>query len=511
MLPDTGILERMFDRWGATLVDVGAGTVGSPRLDPLALSPGPGLAAALERVDPRRLQLAARIDLLRAWARLESWVAAGKARAIADVAALGVVELPADAADGVDPTGSQPLDAGAELVATALRISPRAAQSEVGWAKVLTGSCHATFDVLAAGAISPKAARVVCEETVALDDELVVRIQDRVLAAAPAQTPQQLRRSVRRAVAVLAPREQLARCERELAGRSVTLTPASFGMAYLEAYLPAGQAQALYCVLTETAHATKDRDLRVARDAGFSAADVGLAPLDAYRADALIQLGQQAAHELAASGADPGRWQAHIVLDAVTALGLADNPAELRGYGPIPGPIARRLAAEAVWTRWITEEGASKLLDAGRRRYVPSPALRELILARDQHCRFPGCEQPAHRCDLDHAQPWDSGGETSPANLGALCRRHHRIKTHCDWKITQSNADGSCTWQTPTGQQIQVQPEPVLASTEPVPAPPEPILARMRAGPQAPLRSHRQHGDGEDPGEDPGDGDDPPF
>lgn len=446
-------------------------------MDWAGLPPGPVLAAALNSVVPSRLELADRIDLLRAWTRLESWVAAGKIRAMTEVAALGVVDMPAD-----DP-GSPPLDGGAELVATALRISPRAAQSQIGWARVLTASCPATFALLATGAICPQAARVICEETTALDDRLVARIEERVLGTAPGQTPQQLRRSVRRAIAALAPRELIDRCEREVAGRSVTLTPASFGMAFLEAYLPAPEAQALYGVLTETAYAAKDRDLRASRQAGLVTGDTrgttgdavtvestALAPLDAYRADALIRLGTHGARELADSGMDPARWQAQIVIDLPTALGLADNPAELRGYGSIAGPLARILAAEAPWRRWISEDRSGRLIDVGRRRYIPSPALRQFIQARDQRCRFPGCEQPAHRCDLDHATPWDNAGETTRANLGALCRRHHRLKTHCDWQIIESRPDGSCTWRTPSDEIIRVEPEPVLAKTTLAPA-----------------------------------------
>lgn len=468
----TGRIEHMFDTRGKVDSDGGvAGGIGSATLDPLALPPGPALAAALAGVDPARLDLDDRIDLLRAWSRLESWVAAGKARAMAKVAALGVDEA---TDEGLRWRG---LDVGAEVVATALRISPRAAQSQVAWASVLTESCPATLDALSAGAISPKAARVVCEETADLDDEVVARVERRVLARAGQQTPQQLRRSVRRAVAVLAPRQEIARCGQEVAERSVTLTPAPYGMAILEAYLPACEAQSLYSVLTEIACSAKDRDRRAAREAGLTGragADAGLAPLDAYRADALGRLGARAARALADSGADPARWQAHIVVDLPTALGLADNPGELAGYGPIPGPIARQLAGDTTWTKWVTEEGGGKLVDAGRRRYVPGPALRELILARDQRCRFPGCEQPARRCDIDHAQPWDKGGPTSPGNLGALCRRHHRIKTHTEWSITESGTDGSCTWKTPTGEHIQVEPEPVLSGSERSPEIPQP-------------------------------------
>jgi hypothetical protein len=52
---------------------------------------------------------------------------------------------------------------------------------------------------------------------------------------------------------------------------------------------------------------------------------------------------------------------------------------------------------------------------------------------------FPGCTSDARACDLDHLQPYtpmDDGGplgQTGPANLACLCRRHHRAKTFAGW------------------------------------------------------------------------------
>ncbi|WP_407938607.1 HNH endonuclease [Nesterenkonia haasae] len=36
----------------------------------------------------------------------------------------------------------------------------------------------------------------------------------------------------------------------------------------------------------------------------------------------------------------------------------------------------------------------------------------------------------AQCCDIDHQHPWHDGGETTASNLWALCRRHHRMKSH---------------------------------------------------------------------------------
>lgn len=154
----------------------------------------------------------------------------------------------------------------------------------------------------------------------------------------------------------------------------------------------------------------------------------------------------------------------NIVMDLPTALGLADNPAELRGYGPIPGPLARELATDATWRRWITDERGT-LTAVGTSRYKPPDALREFVIARDQRCRFPGCHQPAQRCDIDHAIPYEQGGHTEVTNLGALCRRHHRIKTSGGWDITDIAADGTYTWTTPTGERVRQELEPLLPDT----------------------------------------------
>ncbi len=150
----------------------------------------------------------------------------------------------------------------------------------------------------------------------------------------------------------------------------------------------------------------------------------------------------------------------NVTIDLPTLLGVAENPAQLTGYGPIPASLARELAADGNWQRFITDPRSGELLDLGRKSYRPSQYLVDFLLARDRTCRFPGCRYPAHRSDIDHVTPWDDGGKTTPENLGALCRRHHRLKTHGGWKVT-SASDGSCEWISPTGKHYLVPTRPV--------------------------------------------------
>jgi hypothetical protein len=68
------------------------------------------------------------------------------------------------------------------------------------------------------------------------------------------------------------------------------------------------------------------------------------------------------------------------------------------------------------------------LLDVTELGRFPSAKLRIAVQIKDGTCRFPTCSRPAQACDLDHQLPHPRG-PTTGANLGALCRRHHQMKT----------------------------------------------------------------------------------
>jgi hypothetical protein len=128
-----------------------------------------------------------------------------------------------------------------------------------------------------------------------------------------------------------------------------------------------------------------------------------------------------------------------VVVNLTTLLGLSEDPAEVPGVGPIPAEEARELASDGLWRAWITDAATGQVIDTGRRSYTPSAALARLIRAREAHCRMPGCRRRAVNCDLDHTVPWPRGS-TTESNIGPLCRRHHRLKTHHGFGL-QPNAD----------------------------------------------------------------------
>ena len=101
-------------------------------------------------------------------------------------------------------------------------------------------------------------------------------------------------------------------------------------------------------------------------------------------------------------------------------------------------------------------------------RHDPPTPMREAVMLRDGHCVFPGCAVDARSCDLDHItaylDPDDGGppGQTSPENLGCLCRRHHRLKTFTAWTYRRL-ADGTYAWTSPAGRKYLATPTPKTA------------------------------------------------
>jgi hypothetical protein len=168
------------------------------------------------------------------------------------------------------------------------------------------------------------------------------------------------------------------------------------------------------------------------------------------------------------AGIAPRRAHLDVVIDLPTFLALRDadsrGPVELRGAGPLSSDVVRDLLADpevaVTIRRLVTDPLTGQLLDYGRKTYEIPQRLREFIIARDKTCRFPGCWRRADLGQIDHVIPWDDGGTTRPANLGALCVRHHQLTTFAGWQITESQADGSCVWTSPQGRRYDHHPPP---------------------------------------------------
>lgn len=136
---------------------------------------------------------------------------------------------------------------------------------------------------------------------------------------------------------------------------------------------------------------------------------------------------------------------------------LTPAPALLNGMSPVPLAEAKRLAADAPsFQRILTHPIAGTV--AAVDTYRPTAAMRAFLTARDLHCRWPGCRQPAARCDIDHTHAWEHGGTTSIDNLCGLCRGHHVMKHATAWTVRQLGG-GVLEWRTPSGKTYSDHPE----------------------------------------------------
>ncbi|WP_131805780.1 HNH endonuclease signature motif containing protein, partial [Mycolicibacterium conceptionense] len=136
--------------------------------------------------------------------------------------------------------------------------------------------------------------------------------------------------------------------------------------------------------------------------------------------------------------------------------------------------------------------------------YRPSVALSEFIRWRDLTCRFPGCDAPVARCDIDHTAPWPTG-PTHPSNTKLYCRAHHLIKTFCPGWTDRQFPDGTVEITTPTGHTYLTEPHgaamfPDLAHPTgdlDLPAPPAPNTDPTRAA-KMPKRTQTREQDRQD-------------
>ncbi|MCV7112401.1 HNH endonuclease signature motif containing protein [Mycolicibacterium setense] len=121
----------------------------------------------------------------------------------------------------------------------------------------------------------------------------------------------------------------------------------------------------------------------------------------------------------------------------------------------LSGPSTPADATEPSETTGTDEP--SQPADAGEPGYRPSAALSEFIRWRDLTCRFPGCDAPAQRCDIDHSVPYPLG-PTHPSNNKLYCRAHHLLKTFSTGWTDRQLPDGTVEFTAPTGHTYVTEP-----------------------------------------------------
>lgn len=394
-------------------------------------------------------------------------------------------------------------------VACALHLAPVTARLRCENATELVDHLPATLAAQEAGDVDGFRARLILDRVAALPPELRHGVECRVLPRASSLTAASFKRLIDREVIAADPASAQRRLERAKARRNVISSRVEDGTGTFTAIVSASDAELAYRMLDAVASSlvsarlAGDRTRAQLRADAFtdlfrSLADTGHASVPPFAppARSCPAPGGAPATTCPATAPALAVWCGEILpegrlgsavsirrpvalnvyLDATTLAEIDSRPGELAGFGAITAQTARALAASADTIRAIivrpggTDRTCGTTLDAGRAVYRPPDRVADHVVTRDRTCCFPGCRMPASRCDLDHRQPFDSGGETCPCNLDALCRTHHRLKTFAGWSAGRDPATGLLTWTSPLGRRYASE-QPHLLRESPLPNP----------------------------------------
>ncbi|BBY29549.1 HNH endonuclease signature motif containing protein [Mycolicibacterium sediminis] len=350
-------------------------------------------------------------------------------------------------------------------VGAALNLPPSSASAIVSHAEALDARLPEVAALLADGRIDWPTCEVIIRRTELVDPDAMVELDQR-LATKVSGWPSWSRRRVINAVdAAIARLDPGGAKERRVAAdtdRYLRVTAKPNGMAAIRASIPAPAAAMFDKRITDMAASVCANDPRTTMQ---------------RRADAIEALtdGRELACTCGRSGCpvEPAgsesrgraRFVVNVIAGEATLNGRSEEPGHLEGYGVIDAEQVRQIATGAI-VRPVGPPPTSAEVAASL-RYQPSAAVERWIRCRDLTCRFPGCDRPAWRADVDHTVPFDhddpsAGGRTVPGNLGCYCRQHHRLKTFHGgpdgWRDAQL-ADGTIVWTSPTGRQYRSTPD----------------------------------------------------
>lgn len=384
------------------------------------------LALAVAAIAPTRLSGYDLVRLLKAQERLSAHYQAEGMVSMVDIS-------------HIHPTEYGPMSMEAEWefasdeIRAALTLTRYGADSRLDLATALVEELPQVLGLLSQGKIDFHRARVVVQGTSHLDPNERQELVDSILSQIPDLTSGELKALLRKLAVETNPDRAKRRYEQAVEDRRVWIEATDDGTANLYALdLPIDRARAIGRRLNGYALSH--------RNAGDQRS------MDQLRTDTLLDLldGQATRH-----GAKQGSIDLRI--DLTTLAGLDDNAAEIPGLGPVIADIARQIADRQTDSHWrytaIDDQG--NVIDTGVARRRFSPAQRRLIEARHLTCGFPGCRMPASDCDIDHTDPFASGGPTTVGNGTPECRHDHILIHRGGWK--HRVIGGRHLWTSPLG------------------------------------------------------------
>ena len=326
-------------------------------------------------------------------------------------------------------------------VAAALRISQGLAMRHLGTARTMHERLPHLAAVFAAGDIDVLLFDALAYRTDLITDSDVLAAVDAELAVKvprwPTLSRSQLSGRVDRIVA-RHDRDAVRRRKKRSEDRAIEICNNGDGLSEIRGYLRNIDGIALDERLNALAASVCNADPRTTTQRRADAIDALVAGAD--------RMACECGRADCAAGDKPPASPVviHVVANQATLDG--DTPGLLGPDDLISADLVRELARSAKLMPVIHPGDA--LAESG---YTPSQALADFVRYRDITCRFPGCDRPAARCDLDHTIPYGDGGPTHASNLKCLCRLHHLMKTFVSWHDRQLR-DGTIIWTSPSGE-----------------------------------------------------------
>ena len=404
----------------------------------------------VERCHPSATcESAALLERVGGWARVENRAAAEQLVAIGELFAYRLSRCSETEGWAIDTMAAVAAEVGAQL-----RISQGLALSRVRYARALRERLPKVGEVFAAGDIDYRMFTTIVYRTDLIEDREVLAAVDARLAADvgrwPSLTLGRLGAQVDTIVAGADVDAVRRRRERQR-DRQVWFGEVCEGPAEMGGSLLGPDAHALDARLDVLAGTVCPLDPRTGEQRRADALGALAAGSD--------RLGCRCGRTDCGAGArrPASPVVVHVIAERATLEGTGSAPGSLWGAD---GLISPELVAELARSAKVVP-----LVHPGEappeQGYVPSKALADFVRCRDLTCRWPGCDVSASDCELDHTIPYAQGGPTHAANLKALCKTHHLVKTFWGWGEKQL-PDGTLIVTSPAGRTYVTTPGSAL-------------------------------------------------
>jgi hypothetical protein len=157
---------------------------------------------------------------------------------------------------------------------------------------------------------------------------------------------------------------------------------------------------------------------------GFTLADLRRTPAQ-RRHDALVEMARRSA--AMAPGARRPDPLFTVLIDRDTLSQVARRFCETAD-GTVVSPTSLVPWFSDAWLERVLHDSDNRVINLGVHRRVFTGATRRAVELRDLECYHPYCDTRYHHCQIDHIQPYATGGPTTDTNGRCACGYHNRLR-----------------------------------------------------------------------------------